>query len=150
MFTNHDLSGLPDPEYDPQFYEGVAVKRLLAWVADVVIVTVLVGAVFIFTLGLAAFAFFPAIFMINLGYRWFFLSKKSATLGMQMFGIEIRNGRGERLDSAESFWHSLFFVMLFFFLLLPVLANIIMMLVSERGQGLHDYFLGTTAINRPA
>jgi uncharacterized RDD family membrane protein YckC len=150
MFTDHNLSGLPDPEFDPQFYDGVPIKRLMAWIVDVVIVSLAVFAVSIFSFGLALFAFFPLIFLMNIGYRWFFIAQNSATLGMHVFGIEIRNGKGEKLSGQEALWHSFFFALLFFFFFIPVLVSAGMMLTNPRGQGLHDYLLGTTAINRPA
>ena len=46
-----DSMHLPDPDYQAEFYEGVAVKRLLAWVIDVVLIlvlTVLAGVLTVF------------------------------------------------------------------------------------------------------
>ena len=39
-----DLSALPDPELDAQFYAGVPFKRLLAWVFDVIAIILLSSA----------------------------------------------------------------------------------------------------------
>lgn len=150
MFTNHDLSGLPDPEFDPQFYEGVPLKRLLAWFVDGLIVSIACIATIVFTFGIGFFLFAVIFFLMNIGYRWFFVSKNSATLGMQVFGIEIRNGKGEKLTSQEAFWHSFLFIALFIIFTLLAVVSAGMMLMNVRGQGLHDYLLGTTAINRPA
>jgi uncharacterized RDD family membrane protein YckC len=146
--THYDLSGLPDPEADQQFYTGVPFKRFLAWIIDFSIIMLIAAAGVIATFGLGAFMFPLMLLCINLGYRIFTLSRNSATLGMIITGIEIRNHRGDKLNITEAAWHTCIYtvVMIFFF---GLIITAIMMLVNKRGQGLHDYFLGTTAINRP-
>ncbi len=64
-------------------------------------------------------------------------------------GIELRNGRGDRLDRVQSIWHVALFLCLFVFFFVNIIS-MLMMAFSVRGQGLHDMALGTTAINRPA
>ncbi len=148
LSTHHDLSALPDPQLDRQFYEGVPFKRLLAWVIDVIIILLISAALVLISFGIAAFVFPLLLFVTNIAYRIFTLSRNSATLGMVLTGIEIRNSNGNKLSPAEAAWHTGLYtaVALLFFALV---ISIIMMLVNERGQGLHDYFLGTTAINKP-
>lgn len=146
--TQH-YAHLPDPRYDAQFYDGVRVKRLFAWVIDVCIVTALTFTAIIGTLGLLAFFFVPLVFAINLLYRIYGLKTWSATIGMRLTGIELRNLSGNRLSTAESVWHTCGFLLLFISML-GILANALCMVLSDRGQGLHDLFVGTTAINRPA
>ncbi len=145
--TTYDLSGLPDPVLDRQFYAGVGFKRLLAWVIDFVIIIFLTMGLVVISLGTAAFIFPLALLGVNLGYRILTLSRYSATLGMKLTGIEIRNSLGDKLNTTEAALHTGFFTVIFisFFALF---ISIFMMLVNARGQGLHDYFLGTTAINR--
>lgn len=146
--TEHNLDGLPDPDLDPQFYRSVPLKRLVAWIIDFALISLLVFLCAIFSLGLAFFML-PIIAMgINLLYRVFFLGTRSATPGMRLTGIEIRNGAGEQLDTSEAIWHTFLYTLFFMFLLTQVIG-IIMMIAGRRGQGLHDYLLGTTAINRP-
>ena len=65
-----------------------------------------------------------------------------------MMGIEFRNGQGQRFDTGLSFLHTLGFTVVSAFVL-PQLLSAAMMLMTERGQGLVDVFLNTTAINRP-
>ncbi len=148
LSTHHDLSALPDPQIDRQFYEGVPFKRLLAWVIDVIIIFLISAALVLISFGIAAFVFPLLLFVTNIAYRIFTLSRNSATLGMVVTGIEIRNSNGNKLNPAEAAWHTgLYTAVALLFLALVI--SMIMMLVNERGQGLHDYFLGTTAINRP-
>lgn len=148
LSTEHDLSGLPDPNIDKQFYDGVPFKRLLAWGIDFAIIIVLAIISVIASFGLGAFAFPLLLFCINVGYRIFMLYNSSATIGMRLAGIEIRNRRGDRLDLSEAAWHTGLYTLV----AISVLAlafSMIMMMINSRKQGLHDYFLGTTAINRP-
>lgn len=147
--VNKDLSGLPDPVDDAQFYDGVAFKRFMAWVIDFVIVLAVAMGGVVATLGLLGFAFPILLFAINLVYRLYFISQKSATLGMSVVGIELRNHRGERLNFDETLWHTGTFILIFMFFFTN-LISVIMVLTTARHQALHDYLLGTTAINRPA
>ncbi|MEM9319099.1 MAG: RDD family protein [Pseudomonadota bacterium] len=139
---------LPDPETQTEFYHGVAFKRLLAWCVDTVLTLLATFLVGLFTFGLG-WLFFPVFFfVINAIYRWVSLSSGSATLGMRLMAIEIRNAQGARLDSNEAALHTLGFLICSAFAL-PQLISAAMMAFGTRGQGLHDLFLGTTAINRP-
>ena len=145
---HYDLSGLPDPELDPQFYTGVPFKRLIAWFIDFFIIIALGLGASIATIGIAA-VFFPlTLLIINLIYRIYFLKKHSATPGMLITGIEIRNHHGNRLSSDEALWHTVVFTVAMLFVFVQILS-VAMMLFSHRGQGVHDYLRGTTAINRP-
>ena len=146
---NPDHTGLPDPALDAQFYENVATKRLLAWIVDVLISVVITLAIGFMTFGLLLFFYFPILFGVSFLYRFISISSGSATWGMRLFGIELRNAQGNRFASADAFMHTF----LFFIVNVSVvglLINAAMMLLGERGQGLHDYVMGSTAINRPA
>jgi uncharacterized RDD family membrane protein YckC len=145
----NDLSGLPNPVLDAQFYAGVPFKRLIAWIIDAVIVGALWVVLVIGTLGTFAFFMFFGLLIVSFGYRAFMVDRYSATLGMMAVGIELRNGRGDRLDRTQAIWHVTLFLGLMVFFFINVISMIVM-LVNERGQGLHDMVLGTTAINRPA
>ena len=145
---NHDLSGLPDPELDTQFYSGVVIKRFIAWIIDFVIITAIWTATIVFSLGFAAFFAFFIYVVINFAYRAIMLDKYSATLGMKLVGIEIRNANGYKLDRSQACWHVGMYMFMVMFFIINVIS-MAMMLFSPRGQGLHDYFLGTAAINKP-
>ena len=96
------MAGLPDPERDRQFYEGVPARRLVAWFVDVALV-LLVGVPLallfgLFTLGFG-FALFPLV-VAGTGflYRVATIAGGSATWGMRFVGIELRRGDGSRFD----------------------------------------------------
>lgn len=148
MYTD-PLSHLPDPQRQTAFYDGVTVKRGIAWVIDFVIVAMLVLPAILFTAFIGLF-FLPVLFlMIGFAYRVLTIAAGSATWGMRMMAIEFRNARGERLDLAKAFFHTLGYTVS---ISIPVVqaASIICMFVTERGQGLTDLALGTVALNRRA
>lgn len=140
---------LPDPHLDAQFYEGIVVKRLLAWVLDVLVISALVLAALVASFGLLAFVFPALVVGMTLAYRSLCIVKWSATLGMRALAIELRNHRGERLDPFEAVAHTFIYVFAFM-TVVGAMANAALMLVTDRHQGLSDLILGTAAINRPA
>lgn len=149
-------SGLPDPVRDAQFYEGVPMRRLVAFLIDLAIILVIdvvvIGALAVLglvTFGLAWALIGVAWFALGFFYRvWTLGSGPSATPGMRLTGIEIRTATGRRLTMNEAAIHTagLYFAM--FFLPLQIIS-VAMMAFGPKGRGLHDLPLGTTAINKP-
>lgn len=140
---------LPDPDYQADFYADVPLKRLIAFVVDTVLILLLTVLVLPFT-AFAGLFFFPALaMMVGFLYRVLTIAGGSATPGMRLMAIELRNASGERLDLPQAALHTLLFTV-FFSMMLPQLASIALMLTGPRAQGLHDLVLGTAAINRPA
>jgi uncharacterized RDD family membrane protein YckC len=143
------LNGLPDPYASSEFYSGVLSKRFFAWVAD----TVLIGIVSVLILPFTAFAgifFFPALMLIvGFFYRWFTMAGGSATWGMRLMAMEIRQSDGGHLTNETAFLHTLGYTISVAVPPLQLLS-VVMMLLSDRRQGLSDAILGTAAINRPA
>lgn len=87
--------------------------------------------------------------VIGFLYRWMSIAGKSSTPGMRLMNIEFRNAWGERFDGGEAFLHTLGYTLIATTVILQI-ASIVLMFVSERGQGLHDMVLGTVALNRRA
>jgi uncharacterized RDD family membrane protein YckC len=146
------MSGLPDPERDRQFYDGVPALRLAAWCVDVVVVFAIalpVGLIFgLLTFGFG-FALFPLILVgVSVGYRTATIASRSATWGMRFLGIEFRRHDGTRFDLLTAFLHTLgyTFAMAFF---VVQLISCIAILTTRYGQSIPDLVLRTTAINRP-
>ena len=147
-----------DPDTNPELFEGVLARRVVAFFIDFVIIAipVVLAAMFIFafgiiTLGLgwALYWLLPAIsvvwalvyFGVTLG------SERSATVGMRVMDLEMRTWYGAPAYfvlgavHAVAFW----FTVSFFspFVLLVAFFN-------ERRRLLHDIMLGTVIINNPA
>lgn len=149
-------TALPSPYQDTQFYEGVATRRLFAFVIDVVISTLLMAAVAVvgliagfLTFGLGWLIAIPLFVAADFLYRWVTISANSATWGMAACGIELRDQRGERLDAGQALVHTGAYYVLAA-LGVPILLNLFVMFVSPHRRLLHDFLLGTVMINRPA
>ena len=67
---------------------------------------------------------------------------------MLMTSIEIREHSGDKLARREAFWHSLAFAMLLSSDI-GILVNLLVIGLTEKGQGLPDLLLGTAVFNRP-
>ncbi|MEX0286934.1 MAG: RDD family protein [Paracoccaceae bacterium] len=138
---------LPDPERQYQFYEGVPVKRLLAWVVDTVLIAILCVVAIPFTAFVGLF-FLPLLFaVLSFVYRVATLAGGSATLGMRFAAIEFRTMDGERLDGSTALLHTIGYYLSFAFPIAQVIS-VVMMLTGARGQGLTDMVLGTVVLNR--
>ena len=142
-------NGLPDPDLHAEFYADVPLKRLLAFIVD----TVLVLALTLVLIPLTAFTalFYLGFLWLAVGftYRLLSLAGSSATPGMRLMAIEFRSHNGERFDFGTAFVHTLLF-MVSMAMVLPQVISIILMLISERKQGLTDIFMGSAAIDRAA
>jgi RDD family len=141
-------SALPDPDRQPVFYDGVPVKRLMAWGADVVLIFVLMLIIGVLTLTIA-FWLWPLFWVAtSFLYRSLTIAAGSATLGMRLMNIELRGPTGARLTGSEAMLHTgAYLIAASFFL--PQVLSIAMMAMTPRGQSLPDLFLGSAAINRP-
>lgn len=132
--------------FAPRQFSGVPLKRGLAWVFDVVLIAVLCTLILPFTAFTGIF-FFPFLMLVvGFIYRWFTIAGGSATWGMRIMGIELRDNDGAKLTSGLALAHTFGYSIS---VALPPLQliSIVLMLVTARGQGLTDHLLGTTAIN---
>ncbi|MEM9045232.1 MAG: RDD family protein [Pseudomonadota bacterium] len=146
---------LPDPDRDPQFYEGVALRRFAAGAIDTTVILALMGMVLTsgillgaFTFGLALILSIGLFFVTGFLYRFLLISRRSATLGMTFTGIELRAKDGQPLDQATALAHTAGYYVT---LLIPALmfGGWVLMGTIPHRRLMHDYLLGTTAINRP-
>ena len=137
---------LPDPYSQPEFYEDVVSKRLIAWFIDVIVIAAITAILTVFSLFTALF-FLPLLYAtVGFLYRWVGLSRHSATMGMRVMSLEFRKADGEDFDGATSFLHTAgYYLSVAIFPL--QLVSIAMMLMTERKQGLTDMVLGTTLLN---
>ena len=140
------VSHLPDPERQSEFYDGVTVKRGIAWVIDLVIILALaIPLAFFSIIGI----FFIPVFILVVGfaYRVLTIAGGSATWGMRMMAIELRDAYGRRLDFGQAFLHTLGYTVTISTMLLQ-LISIGFMFGTPRGQGLSDMVLGTAMLNK--
>ena len=140
---------LPDPQTQPECYEDVAMKRLIAFVLDTVLIALITVLVVPFTAFTGLF-FFPLLMAaVGFVYRVITIANGSATLGMRLMAIEFRNASGARFDLGQAFLHTVGLNLSFAIMPLQ-LVSVVLMATTERGQGLTDHVMGSVAINRPA
>ena len=147
------MAGLPDPERDRQFYEGVPLRRFIAWCIDVAII-LLVGVPLAILFGLVTlglgFAIFPLVVAgVGFLYRTATLAGSSATWGMRFTGIEFRRGDGTQFDFMTALLHTTIYMICISVVVLQAISCV-SIIGSRYRQSLGDMILGTTAINRPA
>ena len=147
-----------DPVTNPELFEGVLARRVVAFFIDftIIAVPVLLVAIFIFafgivTLGLGWALYWllsPASVIWALCYFGFTLGgPRSATIGMRVMDIELRTWYGAPAYfvlgavHAIAFWFTVSFLSPF--VLLVAFFN-------ERRRLLHDIMLGTVIINNTA
>ncbi|MBF9060716.1 RDD family protein [Rhodobacterales bacterium HKCCSP123] len=141
-------TALPDPEYDHAFYDGVPAKRLFAWLVDVLLVTVITFLMGLLTLSVLWWIWPLTFIAVSFFYRAGSIAAWSATPGMQLMNIELRNSMGGRFSGGEAVLHTLAFMVATGFVILQIIS-IVMMVMGSRHQGLHDLLIGSAAINRP-
>jgi uncharacterized RDD family membrane protein YckC len=151
-----------DPLANPELFDGVMARRVIAFVIDLVILSipVILGGLFmlattIATLGIAAFLFallsplyWPLIVVWAICYYGFtFGSPASATLGMRFMDLEMRTWYGAPAYIVLGCAHGLLYWLTVSFLTPFVL---LVGFFNHRGRLLHDILLGTVVINNPA
>ena len=138
--------GLPDPDYMADMYRDIPSKRFLAWVIDVILISVLTAILTMFTL-FAALFFLPFLYgLTSFLYRWGTIAAASATPGMRIMAIGLRTAEGAQLSGGQAFLHTAgYFLSVVTFPL--QLISVVMMLTTARKQGLTDAVLGTAALN---
>ena len=143
----YDMTRLPDPDARPEFYDGVPTKRLLAWLIDVLAIGVVSVVIVPFTAFTAIF-YFPALMVVvGFAYRVATLARWSATPGMALMAIELRDARDRRFDLGHALLHTTgYAVSLAAFPL--QLISVVLMAAQPSGQGLTDMVLGSAALNR--
>ncbi|MDW3221666.1 MAG: RDD family protein [Paracoccaceae bacterium] len=143
------MTATPDPYAQPAFYKDVPLKRLMAWGVDAVLTFLACLAILPFTAFTGIF-FFPLLFLVvGFIYRMITLANGSATWGMRLFAIELRQSTGARLDAGSAFAHTLGYTISWAMFPLQ-LISMVLMATTERGQGLSDHALGTVMVNRRA
>ena len=147
-----------DPAANPELFEGVLSRRLVAFFIDVLIITVpvMAAAIFIFlfgivTLGLGWMLFWllsPASVIWALAYYGMTMgSAASATIGMRAMAIEIRTWYGAPAYFLLGAVHAVVY-----WVSVSVLTPFILLvgLFNTRRRLLHDILVGMALINNPA
>ncbi|MGH6771129.1 MAG: RDD family protein [Xanthobacteraceae bacterium] len=150
-----------DPVANPELFDGVLARRLIAFLIDLIIIAipvvlagVFMAAATIATLGIAAifFAFLSPLFWpliviwAIVYYGITFGSAASATIGMRVMDLEMRTWYGSPAYFVLGAVHAVVFWLSISFLTPLVL---LVCFFNERRRLLHDMVIGTIVINNP-
>lgn len=147
-----------DPAVTPELFEGVLARRVIAFLVDLIVLTlpVLFATLFILifgvvTLGLGWLLFWllwPAAVLWAVLYYGFTLGgPRSATLGMRAAGVELRTWYGAPAYFLLGAMHGVAF-WIFASLFTPLI--LLICFFNSRRRLLHDITLGTIVINSDA
>ena len=144
-----------DPATNPELFEGVVARRLVAFVIDFLILAVpvmfasmFIAVVGVVTLGLGFFlyALMPAAMVIwALAYYGLTLgSPRSATVGMRVMDLEMRTWYGSPMYFLLGAVHAIVF-----WITVSALTPFILLVCffNQRRRCLHDIVVGTVVIN---
>lgn len=151
-----------DPAANPELFEGVLAKRAIAFLIDIVIITIpiVITAFFVFVAGIVTFGlawilfaflwplWWPAAVIWAIAYYGITLgSPASATIGMRVMDLQMRTWYGAPCYFALGAVHAVVF-----WLTVTLLTPFILLVgfFNERRRLLHDMLLGTIVINNPA
>lgn len=144
---------LPNPAASPELFESILTRRVLAFVIDCVVMSILIvalsivaGVLGIFTLGLAWLSIPVMVPVVFIAYYAVTLGSPSrATLGMRAMDIVLTPTRDATLDG----WMAMLHVVAFWAtcsLLTPFILAV--GLITNRRQLLHDILLGVLMVRR--
>jgi uncharacterized RDD family membrane protein YckC len=144
-----------DPAANPELFEGVLSRRLVAFVIDFVIIAlpVLFTAMFIFMIGIVTLGLgfllygllWPAMVIWAIAYYGITLgSPRSATIGMRVMDLEMRTWYGAPAYFVLGAVHAIVF-WITVSMLTPLV--LIVCLFNDRRRCLHDMLVGTIVIN---
>ncbi len=142
----------PDPLRFPDYYDGIVVKRMVAFLLDGALIVVLMAGWWVASMMLAIGSLgllspLAAVYvLIPLLYDTLLVGgERSATPGMRVMGIEVRRWDGGRPDRLQSALQSLMF-----YGTVGLTSTLILLvaLFNPRRRCLHDYLAGTVTVNR--
>lgn len=140
-------------EDDDGLYSGVLLKRVIAYMLDLVFVVVIslpvwgvIAVLGLLTLGLLWPVLVPLAGAVPFAYHTLTLGgRRSATWGMRVMDLELRTLEGERPGYLQALVQTLIF-----YVSVGLTGSLILLvaLVTERHRTLHDLLAGTVMINR--
>jgi len=144
-----------DPFSNPEYFEGVLARRMIAFLIDLVIIAVpiILACIFVFLFGFVTFGLGWALFYLVWpgSVIWAILycgatmgGPASATVGMRTVDIEVRTWYGAPCYFLLGAVHAIAF-----WVTISALTPLVLLvgLLNERRRLLHDFLLGTVVIN---
>lgn len=129
-------------------FDGVMGRRIIAFLIDLSIIGVILAAIWglvFVTLFLLSPVLLPIMPLVPVAYHTLMIGgRRSATIGMQFMGIEVRNQSGQRPGLLQAFAMSALF-----YLSVTATSMLILLvaLFNDRRHCAHDYLSGTVVVN---
>lgn len=147
-----------DPYTQPELFDGVLTRRLIAFLIDLIVIAtpVVLAVIFIAFFGLITFGLGWALFwLVSPGtviwalayYGMTFGGPASATVGMRVMDLEMRTWYGAPSYFVLGAVHAVLF-----WISISVLSPLVLLVgpFNARKRLLHDFLIGTVIINNPA
>lgn len=143
-----------DPAVRPEVHQGVTLRRVVAYLVDLTIIAVATAfvALAFMVLGVLSFGVLTPLLsflllIVPLAYHTLLIGGPgSATVGMRLFGIEVR-----RMDGGRPGYPLAAIQTIVFYTTVALTSWLILLvaLFNAHGRTLHDYLCGTLAVNMP-
>lgn len=140
-----------DPIDNPELFDGVTLRRMAAYGIDATIVAVLmtIAMTVFWVLGVLSFGVLSPVLVavlpfIPLAYHTFFIGGiNAATVGMRLFGLQVRRMDGGQPDYLQA---ALLTVVFYVSVAFTGWLILLVALFNGRGRTLHDYMCGTLVV----
>ena len=150
---SRDAGAFQDLLTDPAYYRNVVWRRLVAHLLDTLLVALVMAPVLIgllltaiVTLGLIAIPMALAFILVRAVYYVVYTGgARSATPGMRLLGIELRDAEGGRPGYLQSAVRTLLY-----YATLAILTPLVLIVIplNRQRRGVHDFLSGTVVVNR--
>ncbi len=146
-----DRFAVPDPAAYPELYDGVLWRRVIAYLFDLLFIGIIALGVWIVfaILWLLSFGLLGPLLwflfgLVPLAYHTLLLAgRRSATLGMRIFDLELRSVTGERPSLLQALIQTALF-----YITIGLTCSLILLvaLFNRRKRTLHDFLAGTVMV----
>lgn len=144
-----------DPDKNPELFEGVLPRRIIAFLIDAVLIVgpIILLSLFIFIFGLVTFGLGWLLFWMlsPIFVIWAVVyvgvtlgSPRSATIGMRILDLELHTWYGGKMYFLLGAVHAIFFWISVSFLTPLIL---LVALANRQHKLLHDFLTGTVMVN---
>ncbi len=144
-------AGMPDPMTFPEVYEGILPRRVLAYFVDLICIGVIgvfvwiaFAVLWLMSFGLLGPVLWFLLALIPFAYHTLLLAgRRSATLGMRCFDLELRSVTGERPGLLQAAAQTALF-----YITIGLTCSLILLvaLFNGRRRTLHDFLAGTVMV----
>lgn len=146
----HELVGTSWSD-DPSLFDGVILRRILAYMIDVAILSIaswfIVIVLGVLSLGLVLLFVAGVFLAIAVAYHTFFIARNAATPGMSFLDLRVTTTEGGSPDLGQALVTTVLFYLSVF---VTVWIVLIIPLLNDKRRTLHDFIAGTLVVRRGA